>query len=119
MPTFLVFRGSTVTETIRGASASALRNAVSKAAADAGSGATFETKGYRLGGEDDKKASSSNSSNTPKPAAKSATGTGSGGRKLGAAASTGGAAAMMPDLGGTADSMVRFMGLYLTTLFSL
>jgi thioredoxin 1 len=96
MPTFLVFTKGSVTETIRGANPSALRTAVSRAASASGkaSTATFQSKGYTLG-----------SANTPsRPVG------GSGSSFLGSLG-TGGA-------GGLADDIVRFFGLYLTTLFS-
>lgn len=54
MPTFLVIKGTSVTETIRGANPSALTAAVRKAVNDAASGpgasgAAFQSKGYTLG----------------------------------------------------------------------
>ena len=101
MPTFLIFKNGGVTDTIRGANPSALRNAVSKASSDAGNGpaassASFKSKGYTLG---------SDSSSSSRPA------------------NTSGGAAFLGGLGqggatGLADSMTRFFGLYLTTLFS-
>ncbi|KAK6441306.1 hypothetical protein LTR95_002474 [Oleoguttula sp. CCFEE 5521] len=59
MPTFLVLKGSSVKETVRGANATALRTAVLSAAADAAKGpasggaggATFGGAGRALGGE--------------------------------------------------------------------
>jgi thioredoxin 1 len=94
MPTFLVFKSGKVTETIRGANAGALRAAVTRAASDSGSGgpsgSAFSSKGYRLGNEGEK----------PKTVGGGAVGTAIGGA------------------GDVADSMVRFMGLYFTTLFS-
>jgi thioredoxin 1 len=97
MPTFLVFKSGTVSETIRGANPSALRTAVSRAASASGkaSTATFKSKGYTLG-----------SDSTP-----SRTVGGGGGASFLGGLGTGGA-------GGFADDAVRFMGLYLTTLFS-
>ncbi|KAF2136104.1 uncharacterized protein K452DRAFT_259622 [Aplosporella prunicola CBS 121167] len=55
MPTFLIFKNGTVTETIRGANPAGLRAAVQKAAADAAKGpakqsSAFESKGHVLGG---------------------------------------------------------------------
>jgi len=96
MPTFLIFKNSKVVDTIKGANPSAIRSAVSKASADASkgsagtSGASFSSKGYKLGSE----------STPSRPA-------GNGGSFLGGLGAT-----------GLADSMVRFFGLYLTTLFS-
>jgi thioredoxin 1 len=97
MPTFLVFKNGKVVDTIRGANPSALRSAVSRAAADAGKGAAssgehFQSQGYKLGAQ--------------------------GSSRAGARA--GGAGWSLPSggVGGLADSMVRFGGLYLTTLFS-
>jgi len=96
MPTFLVFKKGTVSETIRGANPSALRTAVSRASSDTGkatASASFSSKGYTLGTD-----------SAP-------------GRAVG-----GGGGSFLGGLGqggpGLADSMVRFMGLYLTTLFS-
>jgi thioredoxin 1 len=120
MPTFLIFQGSAVTQTLRGASAPALTNAVAKAvdaAGGAGTGASFGSKGYRLG---DAPADSKKPVTSPAASKASASGTGSGGRKLGAQGTAAGAgASMLPDLGQAASSVTRFMGLYLVTLFSL
>jgi thioredoxin 1 len=99
MPTFLVFKSGSVSETIRGANPAALRNAISRASSDAGKGpakqsVNFQTRGYTLG--------SSSTGSRPVnsgPSWLGGLGTGSG-------------------AGGFADSIVRFMGLYLTTLFS-
>jgi thioredoxin 1 len=96
MPTFLIFKKGAVSETIRGANPSALRTAVSRASSDSGkaaASAVFTSKGYTLG-----------TASAP-------------GRTVG-----GGEGSFLGGLGqggtGLADSMVRFMGLYLTTLFS-
>ena|ERR1700761_3851099 len=95
MPTFLVFNSGRVTETIRGANAGALRAAVTRASSGSGSssggpsGSNFGSKGYRLGNEGDRKTQT-----------------------------VGGGLPAMGGLGDTADAMVRFMGLYVTTLFS-
>jgi thioredoxin 1 len=98
MPTFLVFKNSTVQDTIRGANPSALRSAVSRAAADAGKGsarpgASFQSKGYTLG-----------TNSTPSRPVNAGVNWFSG-------AGAGGANSW-------ADSAVRFFGLYFTTLFS-
>lgn len=107
MPTFLVLKGSRVVETIRGANPSALRAAVLSAAADAAkgpgaSGAYFSGKGQTLGGE----------GNTSR-------------------ATRGGsifnfdiqrimlAPAEFAQGRGLPQQIVRFLGLYLTTLFSV
>lgn len=95
MPTFLVFKSSKVTETLRGANPSALRTAVMKCVADSGPGgassgnSAFGSKGYRLGAEGDKTA-----------------------QRVGGG--VGGGMSM-----GGADVLVRFVGLYFTTLFSM
>jgi thioredoxin 1 len=99
MPTFLVFKNGSVSDTIRGANPAALRNAVSRASSDAGKGpakqsANFQSRGYTLG--------SSSTASRPvnnEPSWLGGFGTGTG-------------------VGGFANSTVRFMGLYLTTLFS-
>jgi thioredoxin 1 len=95
MPTFLIFKNGKVIDTIRGANPSALRTAVTRAASSANagptaSGAAFQNKGYRLGAD----------------------GT--------ATTNAAGAGWTLPtgDAGGLADSMVRFFGLYFSTLFS-
>lgn len=109
MPTFLVLKGSKVTETIRGANPTALRSAVLSAAADAAKGpakqsAAFSGSGQKLGGE-------------------------SSGRPLG-----GGSGPAMPAIPNVAEMLtapgqfaqgrgipamiVRFLGLYISTLFS-
>ncbi|KAF1991542.1 thioredoxin, partial [Aulographum hederae CBS 113979] len=97
MPTFLVLKNSKVTETIRGANPSALRSAVTKAAADARGAApkSFQSKGYTLG--------SASGANT-------AGGSGSG---------IGGLQGMgLSAVGGLPDTLVRFVALYLTSLFA-
>ncbi|KAF1811572.1 thioredoxin-domain-containing protein [Eremomyces bilateralis CBS 781.70] len=94
MPTFLVFRNSTVTQTIRGADAAALRAAVRAAAQSAGkaSGAAFTSKGHVLG-----------SGSTTRPATRSSIG--------------GSLTGLLPG-GGLIDTVVRFVALYVTSLFS-
>ena len=99
MPTFLVFKNGSVNETIRGANPAALRNAVSHASSDAGKGpakqsANFQSRGYTLG-----------SSST-------------GSRPVNSGQSWAGGFGTGAGTGGFADSAIRFMGLYLTTLFS-
>ena len=97
MPTFLVFKNGSVHNTIRGANPSALRSAVQAAAADAkgGAGANFNTGGSTLGGK----------------------GSTLGGRGSTTGRSVGGVPAMAR--GGAIDTVVRFFGLYFTTLFTL
>jgi thioredoxin 1 len=95
MPTFLVIKGGAVSDTIRGANASALRSAVSSAVSEssrgaAASGPVFESKGYRLG----------NANEPAKPV---------GGR---------GSLPVIGNVGGAADGAMRFAALYFTTLFS-
>ena len=99
MPTFLVFKNGSVSETIRGANPAALRNAVSRASSDSGKGpakqsTNFQTRGYTLG----------SNSTASRPVNNGPSWLGGLGRGTGT--------------GGFADSAVRFMGLYLTTLFS-
>ncbi|KAK0862316.1 hypothetical protein LTR87_016629 [Friedmanniomyces endolithicus] len=107
MPTFLILKGSSVKETVRGASATARRTAVLSAAADAAKGsakspgATFSGAGKTWG--------SGMGTSTSRPASGS----------------------VMPDIGGMISSpahfaqgrglpqtAVRFLGLYFTSLFS-
>jgi thioredoxin 1 len=102
MPTFLVFKSGAVADTLRGADASALRAAVARAAAGAAAGpsAAFASgRGYRLG----------NAGEPSVPIRNHRSG-GAGGVD----AALAGAAA----LGGAAGVAVRFVALYLTTLFS-
>lgn len=103
MPTFLVVKNGSVAKTIRGADASALRSAITAAAADAAkgsgaSGAAFRSKGQVLG-DGDAKAS--------RPAR--------GGRGGG-----GGGGAGLSLLSGSpaVDDVLRFVALYFTTLLS-
>lgn len=108
MPTFLILKGSSVKETIRGANPTALRTAVLSAAAEAAKGgaaggAFFSGKGQTLGSSD-------------RPSAPAAARSG---------------ASQMPNFGAMASSpaaysqgsglpqtVMRFVGLYLQTLFS-
>nr|POE74765.1 thioredoxin-like protein [Quercus suber] len=108
MPTFLILKNGKVQETIRGANATALRTAVLSAAADAAKGparasASFSSQGKTLG-------SSSGTGGAPSRAV---------------------AGSSMPDVGAMLSSpaqfsqgrgflqmIVRFLGLYLTTLLS-
>lgn len=110
MPTFLILKGTSVKETVRGANATALRQAVLSAAADAARGAvrsaaSFSGKGQTLGST-------------------SATPGGNASRHVNAA--------LLPDMGallsspaqfsqgsGLPQTIVRFLGLYFSTLFSL
>ena len=109
MPTFLILRGTHVKETIRGANPTALRTAVLAAAADAAkspgsgasSGAFFSGKGQTLG---------------------SGGGGGSASRTTGPSLPNLGAAVSSPAAfaqgSGLPQTVVRFLGLYFTTLFS-
>ena len=103
MPTFLVIKSSSVVETIRGANPTALRTAVLAAAADAAkgpaasAGAFFSGKGQTLG-----------SASTPSATRHS-------GPNLGAAVSS---PAAFGQGSGLPQTVVRFLGLYFTTLFS-
>lgn len=112
MPTFLILKGSKVVETIRGANPSALRSAILSAAADAAKGpakssasasALFSSKGQTLG---------SDSSGPGRPAA-------AGPRlpslNLGQLFS---APASFAQGRGLPATIVRFLGLYISTLFS-
>jgi thioredoxin 1 len=101
MPTFLLIQSSKVTQTIRGADAAALRSAVQKAVAATGgssggpNGAGFTGSGRRLGDDTSSKKGSATTS-----------------------FAAGGVGNVLGGAGNAADSMVRFMGLYVTTLFS-
>jgi hypothetical protein len=108
MPTFLVLKGSKVVETVRGANPSALRSAILSAAADAAKGpvkqsAVFSSKGQTLGG--------AGTTSRPAPAA----------------------ASLVPNINfsqlwsapgsfaqgrGVVATVVRFLGLYISTLLS-
>ncbi|KAB2573104.1 Thioredoxin [Lasiodiplodia theobromae] len=98
MPTFLVFKNGSVTETIRGANPAALRAAVTKAAADAAKGpgrasTAFQSKGHVLGN--------------------------AGGASSSSSATTGDWAWNLTQRrGGLLDTVVRFVALYVITLFS-
>ena len=97
MPTFLIFKESREAKRIRGADARALRNAVEEAMAGAGStGSTapFSSKGHTLG---------------PAPTAPKYV---SGGRIVGDVPLT-------AQLNGFMNTAVRFVGLYLVSLFSV
>lgn len=98
MPTFLVFKNGSVTETIRGANPAALRAAVTKAAADAAKGpgrasTAFQSKGHVLGN--------------------------AGGASSSSSGTTGDWAWNLTQRrGGVLDTVVRFVALYVITLFS-
>lgn len=97
MPTFLVFKSKSVIETIRGANPSALTAAVRKASNDTGAGAAasalFSSKGRTLG-------SSTQPSQT--------VGEGAFARLQ----------SLMTGNGGFADMAIRFVALYLVSLFA-
>ena len=107
MPTFLILKGSSVVETVRGANPTALRTAVLSAAANAARGpakssASFSGKGQALGSD----------LGAPKAS-----------RTVNAPAVDFGALAASPAAfsqgRGIPNTIVRFLGLYVTTLFSL
>ncbi|OCK76052.1 thioredoxin [Lepidopterella palustris CBS 459.81] len=96
MPTFLIFKNGSLTDTIRGANPPALTAAVRKAAADAAKGpakspAVFQSKGYTLG----------TAGSTAKPA------TPSWNERMAGFSGQ-----------GIVDTVVRFASLYVVTLFS-
>ncbi|KAF2832588.1 thioredoxin [Ophiobolus disseminans] len=98
MPTFLVIKSSTVVETIRGANPSALTAAVRKAANDSASGpgaagAAFQTKGRTLG----------SSSEPSRPVGESP---------------FAGLQRLLLGNGGFSDVLVRFVALYVISLFA-
>ena len=100
MPTFLVLKGSSVVDTIKGANPSALTAAVRKAVSDSANGPAargthFQSKGYTLG-----------SASTPS-------------RPVGAGNGLlGGLQGMMNGTGGFGDMLVRFVALYFVSLLS-
>ena len=106
MPTFLILKGSTVVETVRGANATALRTAILSAAANAAKGtakssASFSGKGQALGSSD----ASTGSRTFSAPSV-----------DFGALFASPAAFAQGRGLPST---IVRFIGLYISTLFSL
>ena len=113
MPTFLVLKGSSVVETVRGANLTALRTAILSAAASAVKGptkssASFSGKGQTLG---------SDSTST-------AGGTSGGGSRTVQAPAVDFAALLASPAAfsqgrGLPNTVVRFLGLYVCTLFSL
>ncbi|EMC98426.1 hypothetical protein BAUCODRAFT_66198 [Baudoinia panamericana UAMH 10762] len=111
MPTFLILKGSSVKETVRGANATALRTAVLSAAADAARGpaksaATFSGKGQTLGASSSDGNAGVASRNVSAPTMPN----------VGAMLSS---PAQFAQGRGLPQTIVRFLGLYLTTLFSL
>ena len=105
MPTFLILKGTSVVETVRGANPTALRTAILSAAASAAKGpvkssASFSGKGKVLGSE-----------------------TGSGSKPVSAPTVDFSALYASPAAfsqgRGLANAVVRFLGLYFNTLFSL
>ncbi|KAF2267193.1 thioredoxin-domain-containing protein [Lojkania enalia] len=98
MPTFLVIKSNSVVETIRGANPSALTAAVRKAVNDASgmpakSSAAFQSKGYTLGG-----------GNMPSRTVNDG--------------SLAGLQRMISGNGGLGDVIIRFLALYLVSLFT-
>ena len=107
MPTFLVLKGTSVIETIRGANPTALRTAVLSAAANAAKGpakstASFQGKGQKIG------STSSMDSRSRSVGAPSL--------DVRALIASPAAFSQGP---GWASAVIRFVGLYLTTLLSL
>lgn len=109
MPTFLILKGTSVVETVRGANPTALRTAVLSAAANAAKGpgkssASFQGKGQALG-------------------ASTGAGTSSTGRTVSAPTVDFGALFASPAAfaqgRGIASAIVRFVGLYIATFLSL
>lgn len=101
MPTFLIFKNGSVSSTIQGANPSALRSAVQAASTDAAKGAAksaartgpaFTSKGHKLGGE-----GTPSTMQTTWP-------------------SVNVGSWLNPN---SSNVVIRFVGLYLTTLFSL
>lgn len=111
MPTFLVLKGSKVVETVRGANPAALRSAILSAAADAARGPaqqspSFSGKGQTLGSED--------GSGNGRPATSSAVPS-LPNLNLGQMLT---APAAFAQGRGLPQLIVRFLGLYFSTLFS-
>lgn len=111
MPTFLVLKGTAVIETVRGANPTALRTAILSAAASAAKGpakssASFSGTGKTLGSE----------STTPGGASTSSRSVQAPAIDVGALLASPAAFAQGP---GWASTIVRFLGLYFTSLFSL
>jgi hypothetical protein len=117
MPTFIIFKNSKVSNTIRGADPNQLRSAIMAAAADAAKGparqsAAFQSAGRTLGSDNSSSSSSSNKSGSRASSA----------RAGGALGWLGGFNFAMPEFrvgGGLQGLVVRFVGLYLTSLFSV
>lgn len=107
MPTFLILKGTKTIETIRGANPSALRSAILSAAADAARGpakssASFSGKGQTLGSETSGGSRPSTGPSLPNVNV---------GQMLTAPAS-------FAQGRGFPQLVVRFLGLYFSTLFS-
>ena len=110
MPTFLILKGTSVVETVRGANPTALRTAVLSAAASAARGpakssASFSGKGQTLGSEGSTGSTASGSRTTSAPTVDF--------RPLLASP------AAFSRGRGFLSTVVRFLGLYVSTLFSL
>lgn len=109
MPTFLVLKGTKVAETVRGANPAALRSAILSAAADAARGpakqsALFSGKGQTLGSEGGSSSAATSSSMPSLPNVNV-------GQLLTAPAA-------FAQGRGFPHMIVRFLGLYFSTLFS-
>ncbi|QIW99430.1 hypothetical protein AMS68_004948 [Peltaster fructicola] len=107
MPTFLILKGTTVKETIRGANPAALRTAVLSAAADAAKGpakasAMFSGSGQTLGSASGAKAPARAGTSMPSIDFTSLMGN----------------PAHVAQGTGILSAIVRFIGLYATTFFS-
>ena len=117
MPTFLIIKNGSVINTIKGANAAALRSAIMAASADAAklpaksgaggaSGAAFTSGGGRVLGTGGA------------PAAFGGSMLDRLGIKIGGSSGSSGANGSVSVPGGLAGTVVRFVGLYLTTLLS-
>ncbi|KAK3675924.1 hypothetical protein LTR78_004116 [Recurvomyces mirabilis] len=112
MPTFLILKGGSVKETVRGANATQLRTAVLSAAADAAkvpaksSAGTFSGKGQSLGATTTPDGTTNGSRYVPAPSLPN----------FGAMLSS---PATFAQGSGFPQTAVRFLGLYFTSLFSL
>lgn len=109
MPTFLILKGSKVVETVRGANPSALRSAILSAAADAAKGPAksssstlFSSKGQKLGSEGSGPSRAAAGPSIPS-------------LNLGQLFT---APAAFAQGRGLPATIVRFLGLYISTLFS-
>ena len=110
MPTFLILKGTSVVETVRGANPTALRTAILSAAASAAKGSAktsplFSGKGQTLGSDSGGATASGGSKTVYAPSI-----------DFGSLLSS---PASFSQGRGLPSLIIRFIGLYLTTLFSL